>query len=66
MDALKVLFVMFLVIVLGVSSIVGLIWWGSGIQANKINQRYETNYTTSDIFWFGEKIIIDNKVTLQK
>ena len=49
-------------IVIVVALIFGIVWFDAHMQARVLNERYGTDYTTREIFWLGNKIIISDHV----
>lgn len=65
-DGLLLFLSIILVVVLILFVCIFFVYLLCGVEAFEINKKYGTNYTASDIFWFGDKIIVDNKVELKK
>ena len=53
------------VIVVVIALMFGLCWFLADIEAEKINSKYGTNYTRSDIFWFGDKIVLSDHIVIK-
>lgn len=63
-DALVRVVICIIIVATLFSVTIGIGWFCSGMEARRINARYGTDYTTSDIFWFGDKIVISDYIKI--